>query len=65
MTLDEINVDMFVTLMKKNTALFTSYTFEKLDTFKDVWNSTKEEDWPEKRKYSEWRYEFYIWLKGM
>lgn len=61
----KINIDMFVTLMKKNTALFTPYILEKLDIFKDVWNNEKKEDWPEERKYSEWRHEFYnAWLRG-
>lgn len=60
----KINIDMFVTLMKKNTAYFTPRIMERLDIFKGVWNDVKKECWPEKRKYSEWRFEFYTWLRS-
>lgn len=63
--LGKINIDLFVTLMRKNTTLFSQETLNALvlDIFRDNWNDAKETDWPAERKYSEWRYEFFTWLK--
>lgn len=60
--INNINIDTFVSYEKMNTAFFSQSIPDKLDAFKEEWNNKKEDNWPDKREYSEWRFEFATWL---